>query len=239
MRKMQALFRAYLANDLSTITTTSSSASSSPRSNVNENENDKHSSHQNKRENESLLQSKSQCWVTAPQLAKLIDMRTDRLLRLVRALSGIGVFEESSVVSNANGMYGGMESSNTNSRGINKGGDSSANAMLTLIRNTNESDLLRFDHPNSMRGAVMMFGGPQMQGMTRLHEALITGVPSFETEFKRDFWTFHNQPENQNHFEEFNEGMTNLAQVAKQSVSQDYAGFEYAKAVVDIAGRGK
>lgn len=101
---------------------------------------------------------------------------------------------------------------------------------------TPASELLRSDHPQSMRGmAVMITSESHWQPWGRMEDTLRTGESGPRHAFGMDIFTWFQQDGNRGQWEIFNAAMTSFSGGVAQAVadSYDFSGFRH---LVDIGG---
>jgi hypothetical protein len=102
--------------------------------------------------------------------------------------------------------------------------------------NNAPSELLRSDHPQSLRGmAVMMTSPSHWQPWGLYEETVRSGRSGPQHAFGADFFTWVNRPENREQAEVFNSAMTSFSMLTAPLVAE---GFDFSrfKRIVDIGG---
>lgn len=94
--------------------------------------------------------------------------------------------------------------------------------------------LLRSDNPDSLKGAIEMFGNEQYCAFSNLEHSIRYNEPGFKKFYGEEFWGYHdNHVEAQN---EFNSAMRGLSKLVDRAISEDYDGFGKFLTICDIAG---
>ena len=98
------------------------------------------------------------------------------------------------------------------------------------------SDLLRRDHPESMRELAMIFTSrSHWEPLGRLSDAIRTGESAVSHAFGMEMWEWFQQPENRGEWDLFNASMTSFSSGTSMAVANSYDFGHYTR-IVDVGG---
>ena len=103
-----------------------------------------------------------------------------------------------------------------------------------LWYNTHMSEFLRGSHPASMRAAVMMLGEEQLVAFSRLDHALTSSHAAFPLVYGQPLYSY--LARHPSSYRTFSRGQHGLSFLVDAQLVTDYAGFESAEVVCDVAG---
>lgn len=105
-----------------------------------------------------------------------------------------------------------------------------------IYAQTPVSDLLRRDHPESMRDLAMLFTSrSHWEPLGRLSDAIRSGESAASHAFGMEMWNWFQAPENKQEWDQFNAGMTSFSSGTSIAVAQSYDFSPYTR-IVDIGG---
>lgn len=98
------------------------------------------------------------------------------------------------------------------------------------------SDLLRRDHPQTMRDLAILFTSrSHWEPIGRLPDALRSGKSAASHSFGMEMWDWFHRPENKDEWDKFNASMTSFSSGTSMAVVQSYDFSRYTR-IVDIGG---
>jgi len=101
---------------------------------------------------------------------------------------------------------------------------------------TSVTDLLRRDHPQSMRDiALLITSASHWHPLGRLSDALRSGQSGARHAFGVEIWDWFQRPENKSEWDQFNAGMTSFSTGTSMAVAQG-CDFGRYKRIVDVGG---
>jgi hypothetical protein len=105
-----------------------------------------------------------------------------------------------------------------------------------IYAQTPVSDLLRRDHPESMRDLAMtLTAKSHWDPLGRLPDAVRSGKSAASHAFGAEIWDWYQYPENKGEWDQFNAGMTSFSSGTSMAVAQSYD-FSRFKRIVDVGG---
>jgi SAM-dependent methyltransferase len=98
------------------------------------------------------------------------------------------------------------------------------------------SDLLRRDHPESMRDLAIIFTSKShWDPLGRLSDAIRSGQSAVSHAFGMEMWDWFQRPENKDEWDLFNASMTSFSSGTSMAVAQSYDFGRYTR-IVDVGG---
>ena len=98
------------------------------------------------------------------------------------------------------------------------------------------SDLLRRDHPQSMRDLAVLFTSrSHWEPLSRLPDAIRSGKSAASHSFGMEMWDWFHRPENKDEWDQFNASMTSFSSGTSLAVVQSYDFSRYTR-IIDVGG---